>query len=116
MATDPESSFDKAIDVFRSKSGLSNREIMDMKMTTLADLQKTLAAVQQRQQNSKTMKFLRRLQPFLDSMEQYSKAVNIFANASDIVAFIWVCCPMQKCRLQSCSMLSGANEIHSHCE
>ena len=83
-------SFQNAIDNFKTRSGLTNKELADMQMTSLSDLQKALAEIQRKQQHSKTMKFLRRLQPFLDAMEEYSKAINIFANASDIIAFIWV--------------------------
>ena len=87
----PVSSFQVAIDTFKGKSGLSSQELVEMKMTSLSDLQRTLATMQEEQKSSKTMKFLKRLQPFLDAMEQYSNAISVFANASDVVAFIWVC-------------------------
>ena len=84
------SSFLKVIDSFKSKSGLTSKELFDMKVTTLLDLQKALAVIQQKQQNSKKQRFLGRLQPFLDAMHQYSKVIDVFANTSDIIAFIWV--------------------------
>ena len=93
MASRPDlsrSSFLEAIDSFKSKSGLTPKELFEMEMTTLLDLQKALAVVQQKQQDSKKQRFLARLQPFLDAMQQYSKVINVFANTSDIVAFIWV--------------------------
>ena len=103
MANGPDlsrSSFLRAIDSFKSKSGLTSKELFDMEMTTLLDLQKALAVVQQKQQDSKKQRFLGRLQPFLDAMQQYSKVINVFANTSDIIAFIWVC------------ILSGFDLIH----
>lgn len=86
----PASSFQKALDKFKSKSGLTLKELEDMEMTTLPDLQKALDAMQKKQQASRSMKHLRRLQPFLDAMKQYSKVVDVFANTSDFVAFVWV--------------------------
>ena len=94
MASGPDlsrSSFLEAIDAFKSKSGLTSKELFDMEMTTLLDLQKALGAVQQKQQDSKKQRFLARLKPFLDAMQQYSKVINVFANTSDIIAFVWVC-------------------------
>ena len=83
-------SFQKAIDVFKNKSDLSTKQLTDMQMTSLPDLQSALAEMQSKQRSSRTMRYLKRLQPFLDAMEQYSSVINIFANTSDIVAFIWV--------------------------
>jgi hypothetical protein len=93
MAASPplsKSSFDKALENFKSKSGLTSRELLNMEMTNLSDLQKSLAAMQKTQQGSKTMMYLRRLQPFLDAMEQYGNVINIFVNTSNLVGFIWV--------------------------
>ncbi|KAG8533005.1 uncharacterized protein KY384_001787 [Bacidia gigantensis] len=84
------SSFSTAIEHFKIKSGLTSRELVDIQVTSLPNLQDALGSIQQKQLASKTQRHLRRLQPFLDSMEQYSQVINVFANTSDIVAFIWV--------------------------
>lgn len=84
------SSFQKALDRFRSKSGLTLQELEDMGSTTLPNLQRALGVMQKKQQASRSMKHLKRLQPFLDAMRQYSQVVDVFANTSDCVAFIWV--------------------------
>lgn len=93
MASIDDSGFRNAINTFRDGSGLLPQELEVMKMTSLADLQRTLDITQRRQQGTKTMRFLKRLQPFLDTMEQYSKVMNIFANTHEIVAFIWASQP-----------------------
>ena len=84
------SSFDEGLENFRLKSGLTYQELFDMEMTTLPDLQRALASMQKTQQGSKKMMHLKRLQPFLDAMEQYGEILNIFVNTSKILAFIWV--------------------------
>jgi hypothetical protein len=84
------SSFQRALDKFRLKSGLTLQELKDMETTTLPDLQKALDVMQKKQKASRSMKHLKRIQPFLDAMRQYIKVVDVFANTSDCVAFIWV--------------------------
>ena len=83
-------SFQKALDNFRLKSGLTLQELKDMETTTLLQLQNSLDVMQKKQKASRSMKHLKRLQPFLDAMRQYIKVVDVFANTSDCVAFIWV--------------------------
>ncbi|KAK5056111.1 hypothetical protein LTR84_012664 [Exophiala bonariae] len=83
------SSFQNALDRFKSKSGLTSQELADMGTTTLPQLQRALDMMQQKQKATRSMKHLKRLQPFLAAMKQYSQVVDVFANTSDCVAFIW---------------------------
>ena len=108
---DPPSRFVEAIEAFKAKSGLTPKELFDIEMTSLDDLRRTLATIQHKQQRTKTERFLKRLRPFLDTMEQYSSVLGIFSNASDIVAFIWVrrCYSPEFLRLYRI----GSNEVHS---
>ena len=112
MAPDPESCFEKAIDAFKTKSGLSTRQLMDMEMTSLFGLKRTLAIMQSKQEASKTMKHLRRLQLFLDTMEYHSSAVSVFTNASDIVAFFWICCGRTPLKFYLHLKHLGSHEIY----
>lgn len=105
-----QSAFDKALDRFRSESGLTVNEIKQMKMVTLGELQNTLATIQQDQRLQRKTRHLQRLQPFLDVMQQYSATVDIFAQTSDILAFIWVSCSIV---LWSYHLPStGSHEVH----
>ncbi|KAK5050383.1 hypothetical protein LTR84_003664 [Exophiala bonariae] len=86
----PSRSYELALQNFRLQAGLTVQELADLEMTTLEDLQKALATMQIKQQNTKKLMYLKRLQPFLDALEQYSKVINIFVNTSNFVAFVWV--------------------------
>jgi hypothetical protein len=46
--------------------------------------------MQTKPQHTKKLMYLKRLQPFLNAMEQYSTVINIFVNTSNLVAFVWV--------------------------
>ncbi|KAK5241278.1 hypothetical protein LTS06_012161 [Exophiala xenobiotica] len=85
----PPWSYDLALQNFRLQAGLTPQELNELEMTTLEDLQKALAIMQTKQQHTKKLMYLKRLQPFLDAMEQYSTVINIFVNASNLVAFVW---------------------------
>jgi len=50
------------------------------------------------------MAYMKRLDPFLQTMEQYGKVINVFVNISSVVAFIWVCI------ISSITFTSNANE------
>lgn len=117
MAASPKllSSFDNALESFKLKSGLTPKDLQDMEVTTLLDLQKTIANIQKRQQGSKKMMYLKRLQPFLNAMEQYTQVINIFVNTSDIAAFVWVGSPFCL-HPQSVLKSLGPDEISSHCK
>lgn len=93
MATTPNviSTFHKTIDTFKTKAGLSQDELKDFQMTSLDDLKLQISIIQNDQRQSKKLRYLKRLAPFLDSMEQYGRIIEVFLNVSDIIAFVWVC-------------------------
>jgi hypothetical protein len=69
---------------------LSQEEKNDFRFSTLEELHHTISALQQRSESEKKMLSIRRLRPFLEGMEQYSKVVETFMNGSEILGVIWV--------------------------
>ncbi|KAK3988674.1 hypothetical protein QBC44DRAFT_328722 [Cladorrhinum sp. PSN332] len=57
--------------------------------TQLHHLTAEIAKIQQEQASKRRLRYMKRLDPFLKTMEEYGKVVEVFANAQDIVAFIW---------------------------
>ncbi|KAK4220845.1 hypothetical protein QBC38DRAFT_493303 [Podospora fimiseda] len=57
--------------------------------TQLHHLTAEIAKIQQEQHSKRSLRYMKRLDPFLKKMEQYGKVIEIFANSQDIVAFIW---------------------------
>ena len=74
----------------RFKTSLTPAEVDDFQFTSLEDVEKAIADLQRKQAATKTLRNLNRLKPFLDAIEQYGKVIEIFVNASIMVAFIWV--------------------------
>lgn len=75
----------------RFKNHLSPAEQEDFAVTSLEDVQRTIAQIQQTQGSQKKMRNLTRIKAFIEAMEQYGKVVEVFLNVSDIIAFVWVC-------------------------
>ncbi|CAH0046236.1 unnamed protein product [Clonostachys solani] len=68
---------------------LSQEEENDFKSTDLGTLHQVILKLQKEQQEKRAMKYMKRLDPFLKSMERYGQVVETFLNISNMVAFIW---------------------------
>jgi len=76
----------------RFKDNLSEKDKADFEFTSLGDVYKVIDGIQKQQEKNKTLRYLNRLRPFLDAMGQFGKVLDTFANSSQYVAFILVCC------------------------
>lgn len=84
----PSAIFESALSEFRAK--LTSSEEKDFEMTRLDDLWQLVNKLQKDQESRRSMQFMRRLEPFLRRMEDYGKVIEVFLNASNFIAFIWV--------------------------
>lgn len=82
--------FDKALDTFRKGADLAETELADFEITDLQTLRQTIGDIQNKQAQIKKLMYMKRLDPFLKSMEDYGKVLEIFLNVSDFIAFVWV--------------------------
>ena len=83
------SQFNQALEEFKAE--LSQHEIDDFGFATAEDLKKSILQLQERQKSEKRMRNLHRLTAFVEAMEQFDKVVQVFLNATDYLAFVWVC-------------------------
>lgn len=74
----------------RFKSHLSPAEEESFGVTSLEDVQKEIVQIQKTQGDQRQMRNFTRIKAFVEVMEQYGKVVEVFLNASSILAFIWV--------------------------
>ncbi|KAH8892450.1 hypothetical protein GQ53DRAFT_646497 [Thozetella sp. PMI_491] len=88
--------FQIALEKFKRDAKLSEGEVRDMEATSLGQLRTTIAQIQTEQGKSRTLLYMRRLKPFLKSMEYYAKCIEVFVEASDILALVWVASSMQE--------------------
>jgi hypothetical protein len=82
--------FQDAIKNFRSTAGLTQAELKDFSQTSLSELKRCIATIQNDQRASRKLRYLKRLGPFLETMERYGKIIEVFLNVSDVIAFVWV--------------------------
>lgn len=87
---DPAADFHRFLKAFKAEAQLSKKDINNFENTTIDDVRSAIAEIQQRQVNAGQQKYLARLKPFLVSLEQYGKVVEVFLNASEMLAFVWV--------------------------
>ena len=76
--------------VERFKDSLSDREREEFGFTTRDDLRDAITTIQEKQASEKKMRNLTRLKRFLEVMDEYGKVIEVFLNASQFIAFVWV--------------------------
>ncbi|KAJ5090487.1 hypothetical protein N7532_009171 [Penicillium argentinense] len=81
------SAFEKALETF--KGSLSKRDQNTFKAATFQDLQSSIDDLQRTQHGKRQTRWLKRLGPFLEAMDQWGKVVEVFCNSNEIVAFVW---------------------------
>jgi hypothetical protein len=84
------SDFERAVEAFKENSALNEAELVDFQLTDLQSLQQAINAIQNQQAKNKKLMYMRRLKPFLDTMEDYGQILKAFLNTSNYIAFVWV--------------------------
>ena len=74
----------------RFKSHLSPEDQEKFGVTSLKDVQETIARIQSAQGSKRKMRNLTRLKGFIEAMEQYGQIIEVFLNVSEIISFVWV--------------------------
>lgn len=87
VPTHLKTSFEATLSDFKKR--LTPKELNDFEFTTLEDVKKEIGRIQKEQDAFKTMMNMSRIQSFLEGMNELSKIVEVFLNASNFVAFIW---------------------------
>ena len=72
------------------KDGLTVEQQKEFGATTLYDLKVTIAVIQKKQASTRTRQYLKRIEGFLEAMQQNGQIVETFLNVHNFVAFIWV--------------------------
>lgn len=87
---DMRDQFRRALDDFKKKAELTSEELQYFQLSCFNDVLKTLDQVQKEQSKKKTLVFMKRIDPFLKTMGEYGKVIEVFVNTSEILAFVWV--------------------------
>jgi hypothetical protein len=80
--------FDEAFE--KLNQTVSSSDALLFNSTTLEDVWKAATQIQQAQRKRRCIQNLRRLEPLLQGLEQYSKAIEVICNGTPYVSWIWV--------------------------
>ena len=83
------SAFSRVLQAFQTR--LSSWDIDNFRFTTFEDLRDAIKDIQEEQAGRQGLRNLNKIRPFLNSLEQYSRVIEVFVNAKpEILAFLWV--------------------------
>lgn len=86
--TDPTAAFETALSEFQSE--LRPKDKPKFRNTTYSHVKNEVEGIQTRLMQQRRGKNLVRLKSFLEAIDQFGKVVEVFGNASLLVAFVWV--------------------------
>lgn len=84
-----DAEFRRVVDAFKTQ--LTTSELPYFEFKGLNDVLQTLHTIQHDQSGRKSLTFMKRVDPFVKTMMEFGKVVEVFLNVSDILAFVWVC-------------------------
>lgn len=81
--------FDEALD--RSKKDLPDKEKADFAVASMQDVYNEAEKIQKKQSDKRSLRNMRRIEPYLKGLAQFSAVIEVFVQAKpEIMAFIWV--------------------------
>lgn len=87
MAKPSTNGFERALATFRAR--LSPEEDAQFQITAIDDLRMSILSIQSHQRARRQMIHMKRIESFLEAMEQFGKVIEVFLNATDYLAFVW---------------------------
>jgi len=84
-----ENDFEEAIATFEKQATATEKA--QFAFTTLEDVWAVILDIQEKKEETRTLRNFSRLQPFLEAMQQYADAIAMFCNTSSlpILCYIW---------------------------
>lgn len=96
-----DTEFLQIVESFKANAELTPKERDNFQFSSLNDVLSTLRSIQDKQSKTKRLVFMRRIDPFLKTIVEYGKVIEVFVNSSEILAFVWV----SSIRLLTCQPL-----------
>lgn len=72
------------------KQSLSQTDTVDFQSTTIEELWQAVMDIQQVQRDRQSLCNLTRIQPLLDTLQRYSKVIEVLCNGTPYMPWIWV--------------------------
>jgi hypothetical protein len=80
--------FESAID--KLKQAISSKDAAVFQATQVEDVWKAVEEIQEAQRRRKSLRNMRRVEPFLKGLEKYSKVIEVLCNGTPYLPWIWV--------------------------
>jgi hypothetical protein len=83
--------FETAID--KLKQTISSQDAAAFQATLIEDVWKSAEEIQESQRRRKSLRNMRRVEPFLKGLEKYSKTIEVLCNGTQYLPWIWASHP-----------------------
>lgn len=91
MAGPSPERFQRALTNFKRSLSTRSPELLNQfSFSSLQDLQTACHDIQSEMGQNGCLRRMRRVQGFIEAMEQLGQSIEVFVNANDLVCFIWV--------------------------
>jgi hypothetical protein len=84
------SAFESVLEDFKKSAHLTSKQVEDFQFESLDGLRLAIQKIQREQEAKRRTRHMKRLEPFLRTMEQFGKVVEVFVNTTDVLAYVWV--------------------------
>jgi len=72
------------------KQAINSTDATAFQSTIVDDVWKAAEEIQERQRQRKSLRNMRRIEPFLKALEKYSKTIEVVCNGTPYLPWIWV--------------------------
>ena len=86
----PEAIIKQALDSIRQS--LNTGDDRDFSVTVVADVRREAQMIEKEQGGRRDLRYMRRIEPYLASLEEYAGVVEVFCQGYSPMAFVWVHC------------------------
>jgi tetratricopeptide (TPR) repeat protein len=87
MASDSAHTFETAIKTL--KDAINPADAVAFRSTSMEDVWKAAEEIQESQRKRKSLRNMRRIEPFLKALEKYSKCIEVLCNGTPYLPWIW---------------------------
>lgn len=90
---DPDS-FQRALGKFKVFLSRTSPELINQfAITGPQDVKRVCMEIQDRQSRDGSLRRMRRIEGFIEAMDQLGKSIEVFVNVNELVCFVWVSAP-----------------------
>lgn len=91
MAGPNPDNFQRALERFKTSLTRSSPDLIDQfSMTSPQDVKRVCLEIQDRQGRDGCLRRMRRVEGFIEAMDQLGKSIEVFLNVNELVCFLWV--------------------------